>query len=242
VSKNGVRTTYLTQLAVRLVLLPISLLSAGFTAYGQSSDEPMGSICGMVQDENGVPASLVKVTAVYVGPKAHTGPYARGETDGVGRYCIHVTIGDYIMSADDVNKGYPLMAIMFYASHDSNAQSSAPGISITAEELTRHVDWRIPYKAGFVTVKLTDARTGKQIVPMFFDLVVRSRPEDGHMHGSRASTAALLVPPNEDIGFAVSAPGYQWWPGDDKKGKLMNLLPGTTEEVAIELQPTTPQH
>jgi hypothetical protein len=201
----------------------------------------MGSICGTVQDENGLPASLVRVTAAYVGPKAHTGTYAMGETDDVGHYCVNVTIGDYIMSADDVDKGYPLMAIMFYASHDSNAESSAPGISITAQELTRHDDWMIPYKAGFVRVKLTDARTGKQIVPMFFDLVVRSRSDNGRMHGTCASTAALLVPPNENIVFAVSAPGYQWWPRDDKMGKLLNLLPGTTEEVAIELQPTTPQ-
>jgi hypothetical protein len=237
-----VRTTYLTQLAVRLLFLPICLLSAGFAAYGQSSDEPMGSICGMVQDENGLPASLIRVTAACVGPKAHTGTYPRGETDGVGHYCVNVAIGDYIMSADDVNKGYPLMAIMFYASHDSNAESSAPRISITAHELTRHADWRIPYKAGFVRVKLTDARTGKQIVPMFFDLVVRSRSQYGHMYGSCGSTAALLVPPNEDIVFAVSAPGYQWWPSENKKGKLLNLPPGTTEEVAIELQPTRPQH
>jgi hypothetical protein len=237
-----VRTTYLTQLAVRLVLLPICLLLAGFTAYGQSSDEPVGSICGMVQDENGLPASMVRVTAAYVGPKAHTGTYPRGETDGFGHYCVNVTIGDYIMSANDVNKGYPLMANMFYASHDSNAESSAPRISITAQELTRHVDWRIPYKAGFVRVKLTDARTGKQIVPMFFDLVVRSGSEYRHMHGSCASTGGLLVPPNEGIVFAVGAPGYQWWPSDDKKGKLLNLPPGMTEEVAIELQPTTPQH
>jgi hypothetical protein len=193
----------------------------------------------MVQDENGLPASLVRVTAAYVGPKAHTGTYPKGETDSVGHYCVNVNIGDYIMSADDADKGYPLMANMFYA---SNAESSAPLISITAQELTRHVDWRIAYKAGFVRVKLTDARTGKQIVPMFFDLVVRSRSEYGHMHGSCASTAALLVPPHEDIFFAVSAPGYQWWPSDNKKGKLLNLLPGTTEDVAIELQPTTPQN
>jgi hypothetical protein len=207
-----------------------ALLFATTVTYGQS-DAPMGSICGMVQDENGAPASFVKVVAMYDGP--HSGPYPLGKTDSTGHYCVdNVAPGDYLMSAEDPEKGYPEMYSNFYSS-----QRRDPEVHIAIGNLKGHADWRIPYKAGFVEVVLTDARTGKPIIPMFFSLVVQSRPETGVMRGSRASTAALLVPPNENVYFKVSAPGYGEWPADGTKGKLLNSLPGRTERLAIALQP-----
>jgi hypothetical protein len=191
----------------------------------------MGSICGIVQDENGAPASFVKVVAIYDGP--HSGPYPLGKTDSTGHYCIdNVASGDYFMSAADPEKGYPEMGSIFYSLQRPN-----PKVRIVMGNLKGHADWRIPYKAGFIEVALTDARTGKPIIPMFFTLVVQSRPKNGSMHGSSASTSALLVPPNENIYFIVSARGYGEWPADGTKGKLLNLLPGRTERLAVALQP-----
>jgi len=191
----------------------------------------MGSICGIVQDENGAPAYFVKVVAIYQG--SHSGPYPSGKTDGAGHYCINnVAPGDYVMSAEDTEKGYPQMGSIFYS-----VQRPTPEVHIAIGNLKGHADWRIPYKAGFVEVALTDAQTGKQIIPMFFNLVLQSSPKNGFIHGSSSSTAALLVPPNENIYLAVSAPGYKEWPADGTKGKLLNLLPGRTEKLAIALQP-----
>jgi hypothetical protein len=218
------------------VMVHVCLVLATFSACGQSSNEPTGSICGMVQDENGAPASFVKVVAKYVGPGGHTGSNPMSKTDQFGHYCVaNLVIGDYVMSADDPEKGYPQMETLFYSSHSLNAK-----ITITSQTLEGHADWQIPYKAGFLTVHLTDARTGKQIIPMFFNLVVRSRRDVGFMRGSSRSTMALLVPPNEDIDFTVSAPGYGEWPGDGTQGRLVNLLPGTTQDFAIALQPIDP--
>jgi hypothetical protein len=192
--------------------------------------------CGMVQDENGAPASFVKVVAMYVGPGGHSGSNPMSKTDQSGHYCVpNLAIGDYVMSADDPEKGYPQMETLFYSSHSLNAK-----ISVTSQTLEGHADWQIPYKAGFLTVHLMDARTGKQIIPMFFNLVVRSRRDVGFMRGSSPSTMALLVPPNEDIDFTVSAPGYRELPGDGTQGRLVNLLPGTTQDFAIALQPIDP--
>ena len=207
-----------------------TLLFATSLAYGQS-DALMGSICGIVQDENGAPASFVKVVAIYDGP--HSGPYPLGKTDSTGHYCLqNLALGHYIMSAEDPEKGYPQMGSVFYS-----WQTPKPEVSIAATNLEGHADWRIPYKAGFVEVALTDARTGKPVIPMFFNLVVQSRPENGWMRGSMASTAALLLPPNENVYLILSAPGYREWPADGTKGKLLNLLPGRTEKLVVELQP-----
>jgi hypothetical protein len=207
-----------------------ALLFATTVAYSQP-DALMGSICGTVQNENGGPASLVKIVAIYMG--AHSGSYPLGKTDGVGHYCIdNVAPGDYVMSAADPEKGYPEMGSIFYSSQRPN-----PEVHIAIGSLKGHADWRIPYKAGFVEVVLTDVRTGKPIIPMIFRLVLQSSPKDGNMRGSTVSTSALLVPPNENIYFTVSATGYGEWPGDGTTGKLLNLLPGRTERLAIALQP-----
>jgi hypothetical protein len=216
------------------VLTCACLLFGTISAYSQLSTQPTGSICGTALDENGLPARSIKVVAVYIG--SHSGGIILGKTDESGHYCVeHLAFGDYFMSADDPENGYPMMGPSFYS-------LSAPQqiVSITSENPTGHSDWKIPYKAGIVQVQLTDARTGKQIFPMFFNLAVRSKPEDRFMRGSGPSTVPLLVPPNEDIYFTVSAPGYQLWPEDGTKGRLLNMLPGTTQNIAIALRPIDP--
>jgi hypothetical protein len=210
------------------------LLFGTISAYSQTSTQPTGSICGTAMDENGLPARSIKVVAVSVG--AHSGGLLIGKTDESGHYCVeHLAPGDYFMSANDPENGYPMMGPSFYS-------LSAPQqiVSITPENPTGHSDWKIPYKAGIVQVQLTDARTGKQIVPMFFNLAVRSKPEDRFLRGSGPSKEPLLVPPNEDIYFTVNAPGYELWPYDGTKGRLLNLLPGTTQNIAIALRPIDP--
>jgi hypothetical protein len=206
------------------------LLFATAVAYSQS-DTPTGSICGVVQDENGAPASFVKVVAIYGAPD--TGLLPSGKTNSTGHYCVdNLAPGTYVMSAADPEKGYPEMGSIFYS-----VQRPTPEVHIAIGNLKGHADWRIPYKAGFVEVALTDARTGKPIIPMFFNLVLQSSPKNGFIRGSSRSTAALLVPPNENIYFTVSAPGYREWPADGTKRKLLNLLPGRTERLVIALQP-----
>jgi hypothetical protein len=158
-----------------------------------------------------------------------------GKTDNFGHYCVpNVAPGDYIMSAGDPEKGYPELGSIFYGSPSPKSK-----VSITVQNLQGHADWRIPYKAAVLNVHLTDARTGKQIIPMFFKLVLRFN-DVGFIRGSQISTMSLLVPPNEDIFFTVSAADHQGWPGDGTKGKLLHLLPGATEELEIALQPIDP--
>lgn len=110
--------------------------------------------------------------------------------DEQGHYCLReLPLGDYDMTADDPDKGYPSMTSGFFRTTPLRSR-----VSISTTDLNGHADWKIPYRAGFDKVELVDAQSGKPIVPMFFDLVVQSRPEVGHMYGSTASTTALLVP------------------------------------------------
>jgi hypothetical protein len=112
---------------MRLQMLTI-LLFATSLAHGQP-DAPMGSICGTVQNENGASASLVRIVAIYQG--SHTGLHPSGKTDSTGHYCIdNLDLGNYVMSADDPEKGYPEMGSIFYSWKRPN-----PEVHIAIENL-----------------------------------------------------------------------------------------------------------
>ena len=157
-------------------------------------------------------------------------PFAK--TDDLGQYCVTgLAFGDYYMTADDPEKGYPSTASGFFS-----AQALGPHVALSATNLIGRADWKIPYKAGFVKVELVDAQSGKTIVPMFFDLLVQSRPENGHMYGSTGSTTPLLVPPNENIVVTIYAPGYREEKDDEPQRTVVNLLPGEIKKLYIPLQ------
>ena len=174
------------------------------------------------------------MSALYLGP--HTGIQPSSKTDLTGHYCIpDLFPGEYALSATDPDKQYPDMGSMFYAVH-----LPEPRIELKAGATEEHADFRIPYKAGSISIQLTDARTGKAISSMLFNLDVKSNPEQRYIHGSSDSTVPLLVPPNEDIYLTVTSPGYRTWPDDGTKGRIVNLLPGFKLELKIALQPVQP--
>ncbi|MBB5061235.1 hypothetical protein HDF16_005971 [Granulicella aggregans] len=96
---------------------------------------------------------------------------------------------------------------MFYAVH-----APEPRIRIGPEALHAHLDWQIPYKAGFLRVNLTDLITGKPIKVMSTELSVGAGDAVRYMHGSEYSNQVLLIPPNEQVFLKVSAQGYESWP------------------------------
>ena len=218
----------------RLLISGWLLLGASYPQE-QTPEVNAGSICGTVINETGAPAALTGVTAIYVGG-AHTGPYPSARTDQGGRYCVtNIQPGEYAMSASDPEKGYPMLGSLFYALH-----APEPRIRIAPETLHAHLDWQIPYKAGFLRVRLTDLSTGIPIKVMSTEL---SFAGDSlrYMHGSEYSNQVLLVPPNERVFLKVTAPGYDSWPEGESQGRLVDLLPGQEETLSVSLRPKVPQ-
>ena len=206
------------------------LFLIGSSAVAQDVKMPQGSICGIVLDENGLPASSVKVCPFYMG--SHSGGVPVTRTDKQGQYCFRgLVLGDYSMTADDPEKGYPSMANLFFST------DPMPHVELSATNSNGRVDWKIPYKAGFVKVDLVDAQSGKQIVPMFFDLLVQSRPQVGHMYGSAMSTIPLLVPPYENVVVTIHAPDYQQDTNEESQRTIVNLSPGEMKKLHIALRP-----
>ncbi len=212
--------------------LTAALLLTSLPALAQTFSGPNGSICGTAFDETGKPASLVRVTADTLDPTGALQPFAT--TDKEGHFCIlNLSIGTYLLSADDAERGYPDTFEAFYAPH-----LPRKFIHVISEDKGKptQADLHIPYKAATIRIKLTDASTGKPIEDMLVNVVALARPKCSKYRGM-SPAAPLLIPPNEDVRLTISAPGHSKWPDDGTPGKVVHLASGATQQFAIALRP-----
>jgi hypothetical protein len=218
----------------RTMKTPAVYLAFALAISSAAQTAGSGSICGTVLDENGQPAKNILMTAVYLG--AHSGPYPASRSDDSGHYClVNVPYGDNAPAADDPAHGYPNPQYGFYASGADNKEP--PNVAhLSAEHPQATIDVRIPYKAAFLTIHLTDAITGKPQLALFYKLSVQIDPQRRYMFGSRSATDGLLLPPNENVLLKVSSPGYREWPYDNSPGYVLNLLPGEHKIINVPLQ------
>jgi hypothetical protein len=211
---------------------PVGYLAFGLALSSVAQVPDTGSVCGTVLDENGQRAKDIVVTAVYLG--AHSGPSPASRSDESGHYClVNVPYGDNAPAADDPKHGY-IPQYGFYASeiHKKEATNVA---HLSAEHPQATINFRIPYRAAFLTIHLIDAITGKPQSALFYKLRVQTDPQRRYMFGSQGATDALLLPPNENVLLKVSAPGYREWPYDNSPGYLLNLLPGERRTIEVPL-------
>lgn len=219
--------------AVRQTAICILLLAAT-CAFSQSTPAN-GKICGSVIDENGNPASNVKVAALLMDPGGHTGGYPWTLTDESGHYCIdRLTLGRYRLSGDDKGLGYPMWGNSLYT-----WRSSGPEVDLTPQKPHADLDWKLPFRAGFLYLKLPPARSSDEIAPITIKLVAVSRPRFGMMSVTtfpetrKSKEITVLLPPQEDVFLIVSVPSDRNCPGDGSRGKLLNVLPGAIEHVSV---------
>lgn len=234
-------TRHATFDGVRSAFTCVILLLAAALALGQQPIDTTGSICGSVLDENGAPASHVRVVAIQWSPGGHSGGFPGTETSETGHYCIdHLRLGDYEMSAFDNKKGYPQWGIQFYT-----WDSPAPKVTLTAYDPDAHLDWRIPFKAGFLKLQVFVDHSDDKTVPIRVAVVVPSRPKVGievsewPLRKGQPGSFTVLLPPGEDVLLTATAPGYRRWP-DDERGELLNLRSGETKDITIPLTAVTP--
>jgi hypothetical protein len=142
------------------------------TLVASAQDPNMGTICGMVLNEKGEPASRVLVTAVYLG--AHSGGYPATRTDENGGYCLtRVPFGENAPAVEDPGLGYPAPWASFY----SAGPISDNAVTLSLEHPHATKNFRIPFKAAFLAVLVTDAQTGAPVSGMLYRLEAAADPE-----------------------------------------------------------------
>ena len=202
---------------------------------GQSGDSVPGSICGSVLDENGSPASYVRVTAIREpGPGGSSIGFPFSSTDQFGRYCFHgLPLGEYVLSAFDEKKGYPHRGPAFYI-----WQTPDPKVKLSSLHPDASADWQIPFKAGWVDVELPDMPAGKPSQPIRFSFHVRSRSQAAVMSSEvpvefRGRSLKFLLPPDEEVMLRVTCADGHIWPIDSGDGKSLLVHAGGTTYVIL---------
>lgn len=199
-----------------------------------------GAICGSVFNENGTPASAVRVVAMIQGSGGHSGGYPWAYTDASGHYCFNgLAFGLYVFSADDEKKGYPQRGPAFYT-----WSSPAPEAALTAMHPHAALDWQIPFKAAFLRIHVSADQLTAQVTPIAFDLVVLSRPKLGidslvkPLQMAAEGPTTVLLPPGEEVALTATSPGYRQWPGPGEEH--LNLRSGETKDITIRLATAAP--
>jgi hypothetical protein len=202
--------------------------------FGQPSEGVRGSVCGSVLDENGSPASHVRVTAIrQPGPGGASIGLLFSFTDQRGRYCIRsLELGEYVMSAYDEEKGYPHRGPLFYF-----WQTPDPKVQLSSLNPDARADWQIPFKAGFVKIQTLEIRTSNQTERVSFLFQVRSRPQGGALGVGPPIPAGrlltFLLPPDEDVLLTVTCADGHKWPDDAGAGKFLHVSSGDTENITL---------
>lgn len=222
-------------IAVRHAIICVFLLVAATYAVCEPTGSHNGEICGIVFNESGDPASNVQLAAMLQAPGGHTGGYPGTYADESGHYCIGgLPLGRYTLSGDDEGLGYPMRDLSFYSWH-----SPAPHVTLTPEKPDANLDWKLPFRAGFLYLRIPAAHSAQEMVPMAVELVLRTRPRLGRMSAiltpemGKSVEVRYLLPPQEDVLLRVSAPGHQSKADDDCRGKLLNVDPGAIAHVSI---------
>ena len=202
---------------------------------GQQTATVRGSICGLVLDENGLPAHNVRVVAILKpGPEGTSGGLPSSLTNPSGSYCIKgLQLGEYVLSAFDEAKGYPHRGPAFYS-----WQTPDPKVELTSDSPHARSNWQIPFKAGFVQIELPGINTEERSQPIRFSFHVRLRSDASVLSselpvGFDGHSLRFLLPPDEEVMLRVTCADGQIWPEDSGTGKLLFVHAGEIEYISI---------
>lgn len=124
--------------------------------------------------------------------------------------------------------------LSFYSWH-----SPAPHVTLTPEKPDANLDWKLPFRAGFLYLRIPAAHSAQEMVPMAVELVLRTRPRLGRISDvitpkmGESDEVKFLLPPQENVLLRVTAAGHQSHADGGCRGMLLNVLPGAIEHVSI---------
>ena len=195
-----------------------------------------GTITGTVVDNAGRPAVGAKVYAIRnlaAGerpPVHHLLPSQITNEDG--SFSIQsLGFGTYGLYTEDIKDGYPNTWLGIY--RDGLPEPTKVTLSATAS--TACAKLSLGSKAGTIAVSTFDVATGLPVKGAAFSIWPIKTPSrwlsGQNMYGTQ------LIPPNEKIGFAVMAPGYQTWyyPGSPVLSELKPLILKSGETMTLQV-------
>jgi hypothetical protein len=159
-------------------------------------------------------------------------PHSVTNGQGEYRFASLPWWGRYTVYADDEEAGYSLF------STGGAGQSEPPEAEITPNHHEAEVNVRLPPKAGFLRVNLTDRRTGAAITSMRAVVMRPTVPASLVYSISCSSAQVLLLPPDNVLLLHITSDGFQEWAASIGIGKALRLASGEHLTLDVQLDPS----
>jgi hypothetical protein len=220
----------MTKLALLLVgLLPL----VSVTAQEPDGQGHKGVVYGVVVDLDGNPAKEVSLIAMPLGvglgailPGTRTdrsGHYRSERLSWWGRYTVH---------GNDPDAGYS-----FFSTGMAVPPGQPPEVTISPEQPEAELNLRLPPRAGFLHVHLTNRKTGAILSDLEVRVTLTDDINTPVFEGSSNSRSALLIPPDKDLLLHVTSQGFHEWDESAGRGKRIRFASGSHTNLDVELKP-----
>lgn len=214
-----------------VVFVGFLLLITG-AAQQHDGPRPKGAIYGVAIGQDGYPAKRIELNAEPLGVFVFRNVLPSAKTNDAGEYRFdNLDWGRYIVYAEDEQAGYSRV------STGSTGDSHPAGVEVTSEHPEAEFNLKLPPKAGFLQIHLTNRRTGVEISGMQVAVMPMEHPESPLFTMSCRSDHIVLIPPDKNLLLHVGSDGYHEWDESASHGKPLHLASGATLTLDIKLDP-----
>lgn len=215
-----------------LAFIGLLFLSSG-TAQPPNRQSAKGVIYGAVTGKDGNPAAEISLTASPLGvPIMGVLPRTRTDRNGHYRFESVPWWGRYTVYADDVHAGYSAF------STGPAGRASPPEVILSPEHPEAEFNFRLPPKAGFLEIHLTNRETGLIIPGVQVTIMSADNPQRSIYGESCGSRRFILIPPDRDLLLHVTSQGFQEWDESAEAGKPIRLTSGDHLSLDVHLEPS----
>jgi hypothetical protein len=214
--------------------VPISvgfLLVAAAVGQPPNQKSATGVIYGIVIGPEGNPAKGISLTACPLGVALGTIlPRTRADQHGNYRFENISRWGRYTVYADDLDAGY--------SPFSTGSGSNRTEVDLSPEHAEAQLNLRLPPRAGFLQIYLTNKKTGA-IIPEL-RVTLRSAEEPGKLLFSEScsSSQAILLPRDKDLLLHVTSSGFREWDETSGRGKRIRARSGSQLKIGVVLEPS----
>jgi protocatechuate 3,4-dioxygenase beta subunit len=163
-------------------------------------------------------------------------PFAKTDQEGEYRF-KSICPGRYAVVVADENAGYP----------DSSPEINEflygfaiTEVRLTAENPQAELPVSLPPKPEFIQIHITNRETKAEVLKFTVRLEVpgqQKRPEISFEFDTESKDREIMVPPDKDVVFRVTADEFQEWNESAGPGTLIRVPSGTKTTLEIELEP-----
>lgn len=217
-----------------LCILAFGLCLSAAAAQTQADYPNKGVIYGTVIFQDGTPAKGLILNASPLGVAlAMALPWTKTSDAGAFRL-EHLPLGRYTVFAEDEEQGYSSF------STGPAGPGNPPEVDLTTEHPEATFDLRLPPKAGFLLLHLTNRTTGAPISGVEVTIVSAENPSRLILSGGQSSSKPVLVPSDKNLLLHVTSWGFREWSQSVGSGRPVRIAPGERLTLNVDLQPANP--